>query len=296
VLGKRILAYLDQDGWRPHDTPQARRTLRCHDRDGGYELTGWLDREAAEIFRSALSPLAAPRPSTDTEIDLRTTTHRDADALVDLASRALSDGALPTEGGERPQIVVTVSLAVLQGRIGTAHLALGGPINTDIARRLACDAEVIPVVLSSRGEPLNIGRATRTVPTAIRRAVLLRDGGVRFRGVQYRLAGATSTISCTGSTTARPAWENCVALCGRHHRLLHHFPWQIQMTSGIPEFYPPPGSTAPAHQPPPHQPRPHPHPPVMTGANAATAIGPRSDAPLLGGSAQRLLRHPAHHR
>ncbi|MDQ4103557.1 MAG: hypothetical protein M3186_07550 [Actinomycetota bacterium] len=46
---------------------EARRRLSFHDRDGGYELAGWLDREAAEIIRSALSPLAAPRPTTDTE-------------------------------------------------------------------------------------------------------------------------------------------------------------------------------------------------------------------------------------
>jgi hypothetical protein len=89
LLGKRILGYLDQDGPRPHDTPETRRHLSFRDRDGGYELAGWLDREAAEIVRAALSPLAAPRPATDTEIDLRTAAQRDADALVDLAQRSL---------------------------------------------------------------------------------------------------------------------------------------------------------------------------------------------------------------
>jgi len=142
VLGKRILVYLDQDGRPPKDTPETRRRLSFSDRDGGYELRGWLDREAAEIVRSALSPLAAPRPATDVEVDLRDAAQRDADALVELAQRALDSGELPTEGGERPQVVVTVSLAVLQGRIGSAALALGGPINADVARRIACDAQV----------------------------------------------------------------------------------------------------------------------------------------------------------
>ena len=72
TLGKRILGYLDQDGRRPNDTPDTRRHLRFRDRDGGYELAGWLDREAVEIVRAALSPLAAPRPVSDAEIDLRT--------------------------------------------------------------------------------------------------------------------------------------------------------------------------------------------------------------------------------
>jgi hypothetical protein len=168
VLGKRILTYLDQDGRPPSDQPESRRHLRFRDRDNGYEFSGWLDREAAEILRSALSPLATPRPTTEVEVDLRTAPQRDADALVELAQRALESGELPTEGGQRPQVVVTVKLPVLQGRIGTASLGLGGPINAEVARRLTCDAEVIPIVLGSRGEPLDVGRASRTVPAAIR--------------------------------------------------------------------------------------------------------------------------------
>ncbi len=240
IVGKRILAYLDQDGRRPNDTPETRRSLRFHDRDGGYELAGWLDREAAEILRSALSPLAAPRPTTDTEIDLRTTAQRDADALVELASRALNDGDLPTEGGERPQVVVTVSLPVLQGRIGSAHLAFGGPINADVARRIACDAGVIPVVLGSRGEPLDVGRASRTVPAAIRRAVILRDGGCAFPGCSVPARWCDIHHLLHWVDHGPTSLQNCVALCGRHHRLLHHSHWRIEMADGIPEFHPPP--------------------------------------------------------
>ncbi|MGB8995097.1 MAG: DUF222 domain-containing protein [Pseudonocardiaceae bacterium] len=239
-LGKRILSYLDQDGRRPGDTPETRRHLSFRDRDGGCELAGWLDREATEILRAALSPLAAPRPATDTEIDLRTASQRDADALVELAQRALGSGELPTEGGERPQVVVTVSLAVLQGRIGTATLALSGPINADIARRIACDARVIPAVLGARGEPLDIGRASYTVPTAIRRAVIIRDGGCAFPGcsVPARWCEIHHIVHWVdhGPTSV----DNCVALCGRHHRLLHHSSWRIEMVGGIPEFHPPP--------------------------------------------------------
>ncbi len=240
VLGKRILAYLDQDGPQPKEAPETRRWLRLRDRDGGYELSGWLDREAGEIVRAALSPLAAPRPATDTEVDLRTAAQRDADALVDLASRALSQGELPTEGGERPQVVVTISLPVLQGRIGTASLALGGPINADIARRIACDAAIIPVVLGARGEPLDIGRASRTVPTAIRRAVIARDGGCAFPGCSIPARWCDIHHVIFWGDGGPTSVGNCVALCGRHHRLVHHSDWRIEMASGIPEFHPPP--------------------------------------------------------
>ncbi len=240
ALGKRILAYLDQDGTRPKDTPEARRRLSFHDRDGGYELAGWLDREAAEIVRSALSPLAAPRPTTDVEVDLRDTAQRDADALVELAQRALGSGELPTEGGERPQVVVTVSLPVLQERIGSASLALGGPINADIARRIACDAQVIPVVLGSRGEPLDVGRASHTVPTAIRRAVIVRDGGCAFPGCSVPARCCDIHHVAHWADEGPTSVGNCVALCGRHHRLVHHSDWRIEMASSIPEFHPPP--------------------------------------------------------
>jgi hypothetical protein len=240
VLGKRVLAYLDQDGRAPKNQYETRRHLRFDDRDGGYELSGWLDREAAEIVRSALGPLAAPRPTTDTEVDLRTAAQRDADALVELAQRALAGGELPTEGSERPQVVVTVSLPVLQGLIGSASLALGGPINADIARRIACDAEIIPVVLGSRGEPLDVGRASRTVPTAIRRAVILRDGGCAFPGCSVPARWCDIHHVTYWADGGPTSLGNCVVLCGRHHRLIHHSDWHIDMTSGMPQFHPPP--------------------------------------------------------
>ncbi len=239
VLGKRILAYLDQDGKPPNEHPETRRRLSFHDRDGGYELRGWLDREAAEIVRSALSPVAAPRPATGTEIDLRDAAQRDADALVELAQRALESGELPTEGGERPQVVVTVSLAVLQGRIGSASLALGGPITADIARRIACDARVIPVVLGSRGEPLDVGRASHTVPAAIRRAVIARDRGCAFPGCPVPARWCEIHHVIFWADGGETSVGNCVALCGRHHRLIHHSHWHIDMASGIPQFHPP---------------------------------------------------------
>ncbi|HEV7830274.1 MAG TPA: HNH endonuclease signature motif containing protein, partial [Pseudonocardiaceae bacterium] len=145
---------------------------------------------------------------------------------------ALSEGQLPTESGERPQDVLTINLPVLQDRIGTAQPALGGPINTDTTRRLARDARIIPIVLGSRGEPLDVAR---TVPTAIR-----RDAGCAFPGssgpARWRDIHHIIHWDDNGPTSL----NNCVALCSRHHRLLHHSHWQIHMVSGIPQFHPPP--------------------------------------------------------
>ncbi len=240
TLGKRILAYLDQDGAPPKDTTETRRRLSFTDRDGGYELSGWLDREAAEIVRSALSPLAAPRPATDTEVDLRDSVQRDADALVELAQRALGTGELPTDGGERPQVVVTVPLAVLAGRIGAGSLGFGGPVNAEVARRIACDARVIPVVLGACGEPLDVGRASHSVPAAIRRAVIVRDRGCAFPGCSVPARWCEIHHIQHWADLGPTSLANCVLLCGRHHRLVHHSAWRITMASGVPEFHPPP--------------------------------------------------------
>lgn len=245
VLGRRMLAYLDPDGPRPADEPDTSRHLQSSDRDGGYELSGWLDREAAEIVRAALSPLAAPRPANDIEADLRTAAQRDADALVELAQRALAGGELPSEGGERPQVVVTVSLPVLQGRIGSASLAFGGPINADAARRIACDAQLIPVVLGARSEPLDIGRSSHTVPTAIRRAVIVRDVGCAFPGCSVPARWCDIHHIRHWADGGPSCLDNCVLLCGRHHRLVHHSSWRIEMRGGVPEFHPPPWLAGP---------------------------------------------------
>ncbi|HZS20443.1 MAG TPA: DUF222 domain-containing protein [Pseudonocardiaceae bacterium] len=240
VLGRRMLAYLDQDGRPPKDQPEARRHLRWHDRDGGYELSGWLDREAAEILRSALSPLAAPRPTTDVEVDLRTAAQRDADALVDLAQRALDSGELPTEGGQCPACCRHSQLARAPG---PHRLRIDGARWPDQRRdrtphRLRRRNH--PGGAGLRGEPLDVGRASRIVPAAIRRSVILRDGGCAFPGcaVPARWCDIHHVVHWAQGGATR--LTNCVALCGRHHRLLHHSDWRIDMTGGIPQFHPPP--------------------------------------------------------
>ena len=111
-----------------------------------------------------LSPTDAPG-----RIDLRTAPQPDADALIDLAARALSEEQLSTEGGERPQVVLTMSLP------GTARpnwLSPAGAGWTDQRRYhppTRPRRRIIPVVLGSRGEPLDVARTTRTLPTAIHR-------------------------------------------------------------------------------------------------------------------------------
>src|SRR5262249_21794090 len=105
---------------------------------------------------------------------------RQADALVELAERSLRTGALPEGGGNRPTRVLTRPNDTLAAQVGTGVLDTGEHLPASTVRRMACDAKIIPIVLGGDSQPLDVGRASRTVPGPIRRAVTLRDGGCTF--------------------------------------------------------------------------------------------------------------------
>ncbi|MEJ2887856.1 HNH endonuclease signature motif containing protein [Actinomycetospora aeridis] len=130
------------------------------------------------------------------------------------------------------------ALAEQNGGFGT--LDSGVTVDAATVRRWACDAEIVPVMLGAKSEPLDVGRRQRTATDAIRRALHLRDGGCVFPGCDrsprrceahhvrewYRHRGDT-------------ALENMVLLCRYHHQLLHHRHWTMEMIEGRPWFTPP---------------------------------------------------------
>lgn len=137
---------------------------------------------------------------------------------------------------------------------------LGGPINADIARRIAFDAQIIPIVLGARGEPLDVGRASHTVPTAIRRAVIVRDGGCAFSGCAVPARWCEIHHVVHWADHGPTSVDNCAALCGRHHRLVHHSDWRIDMATVFQNSIHQRGWAA--QQSPPHRARADPNPPV----------------------------------
>lgn len=90
------------------------------------------------------------------------------------------------------------------------------------------------------GRSAGYRRASRTVPAAIRRAVVLRDGGCAFPGCSVPARWCDIHHIVHWVDHGPTSLENCVVLCGRHHRLLHHSHWRIEMADGIPEFHSPP--------------------------------------------------------
>src|SRR6266511_3204623 len=190
-LGRRIVEIIDPDHGdellrqqleRADRQAEESRELHAVPHEGRVRLTGWLDNEGWQILRTALDPLAAPRPAADGQPDGRPYPRRMADALVELADRALRGGDLPTQGGEKPTLVLTLDYTKLAAEVGTGTLDTGDHLPAGTVRRLACDAKIIPAVLGGPSQPLDLGRAQRTVTAALRRALVLRDAGCTFPG------------------------------------------------------------------------------------------------------------------
>jgi hypothetical protein len=248
-LAQRVRAHLDPDGTLLDERQAvARRELSfVPDLDGTVVIRGRLDAEAAAIVQAALDPLAAPLPADGHGVkDPRTPARRRADALVQAARLLLDAGMLPTQGGQRPHLTVTITLDDLRGNTdsdtagGTADLDTGaGTITAGAARRIACDAHTIPVVLGARSEPLDVGRATYTVPQLMRRALIARDRGCTFPGCDRPPGWCDSHHIIHWADGGPTALTNLTLLCDRHHRLIHAQEWHIRITGGHPEFIPP---------------------------------------------------------
>ena len=245
-IGRHILAHLDPvdpDGPKPREEPEpapAAGELRFRERrDGRLGLEGFLEPEHSAAFRSLIEQLAAPRPAAEHIPDPRTNLQRNADALMEVCGLARAARECPTTAGEPPHLSVTINWDTLRTGLGAATLDYGTPLSAADARRWACDAKIIPIILGGASEPLDVGRAMRTVPLSIRRALVARDRGCAFPGCD-RPPGMCQAHHCRhwadgGDTSA----ANCVLLCETHHRHVHHTGWEILIHPHHIDFIPP---------------------------------------------------------
>jgi len=214
-------------------------------------VNGRLDREAGEILPTAIEALTAPRgdgPRADPtdgraggptgDVDQRTGPQRRADALVELCHQALADGGLPDVAGERPHLNLTVSLESLEARAGAPAAQLGhtGPVVGETARRLACDASISRVITDGPSQVLDVGRRTRTIHPALRRALVVRDGGCAHPGCD-RPPSWTECHHVKHWVDGGPTdLGNLILLC-RHHRAQHEGGRTLQPAPDRPGYY-----------------------------------------------------------
>jgi hypothetical protein len=199
-----------------------------------------LDPEGRAVLESALGPLSAPVP-VDGERDLRPADQRRGEALVTLVRRAVAGGeSVPTAA--KAQLFVSVDLDTLRdltvrdetgptcasgdfGRVVAGEvvggLDAGSLLAPEVVRRLACDAAVIPTVLGSGGEVVELGCSVRLFTPGQMRCLWLRDGACTFPGCSMPSHWCDGHHLVHWADGGPTVLENAALLCGRHHTVVH---------------------------------------------------------------------------
>jgi hypothetical protein len=138
-----------------------------------------------------------------------------------VADSFLAHGAIEARGTDTHQIVVHVAEETLRDKTaGCCEFEHGPSMAAETARRFACDASVVHLLENADGEPLNVGRKTRTISAPLRRLLTARDKGCRFPGcANSRYVDAHHIKHWANGGETKPS--NLLSLCRFHHRAVH---------------------------------------------------------------------------
>ncbi|MFD1713793.1 DUF222 domain-containing protein [Amnibacterium flavum] len=221
--------------------------------DGSSEWRLRLDPEKAPTFRTAIESIIAPRrqvrfsddgePSEtadDATSDTRTFDQKRADAVVKIAQAYLrADGG--DLGGVDTTVVVHLTDAVLAGHPGSAWIEGSPvPISGATARRMAQNAEIIPLTIGGDGQPLKLGATRRFFTRAQRRAMAARDGGCTWPDCDASPRRCDAAHIVPWSRGGPTDIDNGALLCPFHHRRFDLDGWLLEYRNGTPWFTPPP--------------------------------------------------------
>ena len=155
---------------------------------GGVRIKGRGTVEDGAVLRAVLLPLTTPEPTRDPITcegapDPRDHGARMWDALILLAQHALDTELAPASHGARPRVAVTIDAADLaEGSAGTGVTEDGLDLSGSAVRRMACDADLIWVLLDAEGCVLDVGRTRRLVTASVWTALVVRDRYCAFPG------------------------------------------------------------------------------------------------------------------
>jgi hypothetical protein len=164
-----------------------------------------------------IARIEEPPEHPDEDVSAETRRARTADAFVRVVESYLEPDSRPRATAEKYQVHVHLDLR--KDADGPVQDPDAPALAEETVRRLGCEAGLVPVVHDG-DEILSVGRKTRAVPPAIRRALRLRDRGCRFPGCTHTRHVDAHHVHhwADGGETKL---SNLVELCGRHHRLLH---------------------------------------------------------------------------
>ena len=243
-------ARADANTDRATSVTETYRSALCREPEAGALLMKALDAARETLYRrrradEAITPVSDPAQEAPSHAQ------QQADALSLLAETALHHGLDPGASGERYQVVVHVDAPTLADpdQPGQSVLEDGTHVSAETSRRLACDATRVVMRHDRDGHLLEVGARTRTIPPALRRALLHRDRGCRFPGCVARVGQGHHVRHWAqgGPTTL----SNLALLCRRHHRSVHEEGYQVERGSdGGLRFRRPDGRPLPETPPP----------------------------------------------
>lgn len=203
-----------------------------YDDDDCFVLKGRFTPEQGAVIKKVLESILdedfheqqdvpAETPVDELKPHSEPVSQRRADALLRMAE-GYSSGNGGNSGGDQYLVHVHTDMETLKadGTGAESEIEDARNISAETSRRLSCDAGVVHWLENGQGETLNIGRKTRTIPPAIRRALRRRDKGCRFPGCTCsRFVDAHHVRHwADGGETGM---NNLLLLCRRHHRMVH---------------------------------------------------------------------------
>ena len=237
---KSVAAREDQrradDGMGRTERQRARRSFKVFDGSGGMVvLHAELDQVDGDRVKTAIGAMSTKMLADDIAFDpVRTFEQRNADALVALitqqpAEAPASEPAGTNCGSIRPQktvLVVSADYDAIEGQLKNAGLIDGTPIDLDELRRLACDADIVPMIFSADGQPLYVGKAQRAPTKAQKLALYRRDRGCVGCCIRPQACDAHHIVPWehNGPTDT----DNLVLLCPRCHRKVHKLGYTVE--------------------------------------------------------------------
>jgi len=217
---------------REEQAAREKASLRFRPRgDGTTAFSGLLPDADATRWRAYLEAYTSPRhpggPGNGEpgEAD-RIPPHRKLAHAFTALLEHLDPARLPAHGGDATTVMVTVTYEQLLTDLATAGLVdadldAGANLSAEQARRLACTARILPVVLGGQGEVLDVGRARRVFSTAIRKALKLRDRRCRTEGCTVPADWCEAHHLVPWSRGGPTSLDNGICLCSFHHHRIH---------------------------------------------------------------------------
>jgi hypothetical protein len=204
-----------------------------HDEDGSLVLKARLPAVTGAIVVKAMEAAIKEVPwrevvGHDPAEEIVSHQSRRADALGLIAEGYLQSRTDSSADADRHQLVIHVDAESLEKKCaGRSHVEAGAALPIETVRRLGCDASTIEVLENHAGEPLDVGRKTRRIPPAIRRALRARDTGCCFPGCTFKQHLDAHHIEhwADGGATRL---DNLLTLCRWHHRTVHEGGIQIE--------------------------------------------------------------------